>query len=82
MIKMFGAWETVPRRRALRPDENRLLHDGLLAHACKFNYLIKFFTVPTYWSIQTTKLHIPDLLDNVDPPQVLVHDLVVLKPNS
>ena len=65
-----------------RPDENQLLHDGLLAYTCKVDHFIKFFTATTYWSIQATKLHIPDLLDDVDPPQALVHDLVVLKPSS
>ena len=78
MITLLDTGETVPRRGCPRPDKD----DGLLAYAYKVYYFIKFFPVPSFWSIQTTKLHIKDLLYDVHSPHVLVHDLVVINLNT
>ena len=63
-----------------------MLEDGtpseLLAYTYKVNYSIKFITTPTLWSVQAAKLHVQDLLEDVDSPLVLVHDLIVLYCNS
>ena len=83
MITLFGAEDTVPRRGCPRPDKkNQLLDEGLLAYAYKVYYFIKFFPAPSFLSIQATKLNIKDLLDDVHSPHVLVHDLVVINPNT
>ena len=62
----------------MRAGARRWTTSELLAYTYKVDYFIKFFMVPTFWSIKASELHVHDLLEDVNSPQVLVHDCIVL----